>query len=418
MRATSCGRRWFRLDVEWDASEWLVTLEPLAQFAWIKLLGWVKVHGKAGRTRALSAVAAGVKWGLPTDAVVAMLEAAHAGDEPAIATEGSQWVILNWATYQEPDLTRNDRQRRFREAKGNTPVTPRNAVTLSRDHRPLTTTPTSVGVVPAHDVPGVSHETEPPPEPAPPPAPDELAAWLGDHAAALPDWPPLREPDLRRTLWNLYGPPGLRPNVWKREDGISAPPEDRPRLFVVALAGYATEGKRTMATNEFAGMLGTTVRAEYRQPKSSYTAPPGTPPDSYVVSPEAKALASQMRLQRQAQEAEAVATKQRAADGQRNAELDAFAWLKAQDKATQDKAAMLVRVKFQAQFPGREIPSKPDHWLVARFTLEAVQQIKGIVSDCATMISAGPPGDFCLGYRATAETGDTHADSVGISVST
>lgn len=78
---------------------------------------------------------------------------------------------------------------------------------------------------------------------------------LGDHAAALPDWPPLREPDLRRTLWNLYGPPGLRPNVWKREDGTSAPPEDRPRLFVVALAGYATEGKRTMATNALRGTM-------------------------------------------------------------------------------------------------------------------------------------------------------------------
>ncbi|MEQ1573073.1 MAG: hypothetical protein ABL993_02395, partial [Vicinamibacterales bacterium] len=122
------------------------------------------------------------------------------------------------------------------------------------------------------DAPNVGTAPE---APAPPPmpadvmarAPDELAGWLGDHAQALPDWPPLREPDTRRTLWNLYGPPSMRPNVWKRDDGTSAPPEDRPRLFAGVLAGYAIEGKRTITANEFAGALGAAVRAEYRTPR-------------------------------------------------------------------------------------------------------------------------------------------------------
>lgn len=140
------SRRWIRLDVGWDTSDWLVELEPAAQLAWVKLLAWVKVHGKAGRTKAMSAVAAGKKWGIQPSDVTAMLEAAQ-GDHPkALAIVDGEWVVTAWATYQEPDPTaaRRKRDQRARDSHGMSRTSRRDTRDTgrdpSRDHRPPTET--------------------------------------------------------------------------------------------------------------------------------------------------------------------------------------------------------------------------------------------------------------------------------------
>ena len=107
------SRRWIRLNVTWDTSEWLVTLDPLAQLAWVKLLCWVKVHGKGGICRALSPVAAQVKWCVPKQAVTAMLDAAQEG--AAVVLHDGEWILPQWHIYQEPDQTATERKRRQRQ---------------------------------------------------------------------------------------------------------------------------------------------------------------------------------------------------------------------------------------------------------------------------------------------------------------
>jgi hypothetical protein len=103
--------------------------------------------------------------------------------------------------------------------------------------------------------------------------PDELADWLGPHAGVLDDCPPATEPLARRTLYQHFGPPGMRANAWARPDGSAAPDIDRPRILAVALSGYAAEGKRAIATNEFAGMLRATIAQFYAEPRKP---PPGS----------------------------------------------------------------------------------------------------------------------------------------------
>ncbi|HEX9639761.1 MAG TPA: hypothetical protein VGB13_00445 [Candidatus Krumholzibacteria bacterium] len=103
--------------------------------------------------------------------------------------------------------------------------------------------------------------------------PDELADWLGPHAGVLDDCPPATEPIARRTLFQHFGPPGMRANAWARPDGSAAPDIDRPRILAVALSGYAAEGKRAIATNEFAGMLRATIAQFYAEPRKP---PPGS----------------------------------------------------------------------------------------------------------------------------------------------
>lgn len=146
------GRRWLRLDAEWDESGWIIGLHGLAQLAWIRLLCHVKLRGSMGRCKALPAPAAARLWRLPERHVAAMLEAAEA--DGALATENGEWVLTKWAEYQEVDRTAADRMRRMRERQAssgddgsvtngygalrrNTPVT-RHAT-----ETPGTTTPTS-----------------------------------------------------------------------------------------------------------------------------------------------------------------------------------------------------------------------------------------------------------------------------------
>lgn len=106
------GRRWIRLDVGWDDSDWLAALKPEEQLAWIKLLCYTKLAGHGGRVDALGTFAAGKKWGVAPRAVATMLDAAKR--DAALHVEGDEWVIVNWSTYQQPDLTAAERKRRQR----------------------------------------------------------------------------------------------------------------------------------------------------------------------------------------------------------------------------------------------------------------------------------------------------------------
>lgn len=89
------------------------------------------------------------------------------------------------------------------------------------------------------------------------PAPnDELSEWLNGNGSLLPDRAPLDDPEVRRTLYQHYGPPSMRGSAWRRPDGTSVPTEDRPRIFALALSGYVgLEGKTKIVSSEFDGML-------------------------------------------------------------------------------------------------------------------------------------------------------------------
>ena len=106
---------------------------------------------------------------------------------------------------------------------------------------------------------------------------DALALWLGDYGTFLDDYRLTRDVGLCDTLHQHYGPPGMRANAWKRPDGTSVPPADRPRVFAVALSGYVSEpGRVRFVGNEFAGALRATIRAEVEQPVREPTEMPLT----------------------------------------------------------------------------------------------------------------------------------------------
>lgn len=88
-----------------------------------------------------------------------------------------------------------------------------------------------------------------------PRASDELSSWLGAHEPASDDYPLVRDPRTRRTLYQQYGPPGLNQIAWQGENGTPVPEPERPRIFANVLLGYATEGKSKIVTNEFAGAV-------------------------------------------------------------------------------------------------------------------------------------------------------------------
>ena len=123
-------RRWIRLDLGWDESDWLVSLPPETRLSWIKLLIHVKRDGADGRAKALSPRAAAVLWRVSDDAVLTLLQAAKA--DGALIVEDGDWVVSNWPLYQKPDRTNADRQRRHRERQrdeDNTVIPMRNTVT-------------------------------------------------------------------------------------------------------------------------------------------------------------------------------------------------------------------------------------------------------------------------------------------------
>jgi hypothetical protein len=111
-------RRWIRLDIGWDDSEWVAELSPLAQLAWIKLLCHAKRDGIAGTCKALVPKVAARRWGVPLDAIQEMLDAGRR--EGAIHQDNGDWSLTAWDRYQV-DNSNAARQRRWRERQRNAP---------------------------------------------------------------------------------------------------------------------------------------------------------------------------------------------------------------------------------------------------------------------------------------------------------
>ncbi len=107
------GSRWIRLGLSWSESYWLVDLPPESRLAWVELLCYVKAFGTQGRTKRMRPDRAGGQWGIPLDSVAAMERAAI--KDGALTVEGSDWVVTNWHSYQEPS-TKRVREHRARGA--------------------------------------------------------------------------------------------------------------------------------------------------------------------------------------------------------------------------------------------------------------------------------------------------------------
>ena len=104
-------RRWIRLDVGWEKSDWLAELPAGARLAWILLLGYTKTVGVAGSVKAMTAKGAARDWAITEADFLTMLQAAKAHgavSEP----EEQTWVITGWDRYQQDGAA--ERQRRHR----------------------------------------------------------------------------------------------------------------------------------------------------------------------------------------------------------------------------------------------------------------------------------------------------------------
>ena len=102
-------RRWIRLDVGWEDSEWLDALDGAAAGCWPRLLCWVKREGVGGRCKRPSPGVLARRWRVTRD-IVTCLEDAAIEDE-ALVIEGDEWIVTNWDEYQNVDATATERQR-------------------------------------------------------------------------------------------------------------------------------------------------------------------------------------------------------------------------------------------------------------------------------------------------------------------
>lgn len=107
--------RWIRLDTTWDSSEWLFVLSPESQLAWVKLLCYVKAEGSTGKAKRLSPIVAAKRWGLGSESVEKIEQAAVS--HGALEASDGQWRIVKWAEYQQGDPTNAERQMRYRDRK-------------------------------------------------------------------------------------------------------------------------------------------------------------------------------------------------------------------------------------------------------------------------------------------------------------
>lgn len=105
-------RRWIRLDVGWDDSDWIAELSTGAQLAWVKLLCHCKRDGVRGVCKAISPSVAARRWNVTADDVREMIEAGRR--DGAIHYEDGTWTLTTWTHYQG-DPSNRDRQRRYRE---------------------------------------------------------------------------------------------------------------------------------------------------------------------------------------------------------------------------------------------------------------------------------------------------------------
>lgn len=107
------ARRWIRLDVSWEDSVWLDALSGAAAGCWPRLLCTVKRDGSGGRCKRLAPTVTARRWRVKREDV-AELEAAAIADG-ALRVDGGDWIVTNWAEYQDADPTAAVRQRRKRQ---------------------------------------------------------------------------------------------------------------------------------------------------------------------------------------------------------------------------------------------------------------------------------------------------------------
>lgn len=122
-------RRWLRLDMDWEDSPWLDALDGTSAGCWPRVLCWVKRSGSAGRCRRPDTGVLARRWRVSVEAVDSLLAAALL--DGALRIEADEWVLVNWAAYQEVDSTAAERKRRQR-AKESDGITP---ITVTHSHR-------------------------------------------------------------------------------------------------------------------------------------------------------------------------------------------------------------------------------------------------------------------------------------------
>lgn len=187
------SKRWIRVDVNWDESEWIADLEPAAQLAWVKLLAYVKTNGIRGHVRAPKERIFARLTAIPIDSVRAMLEAAR--EDGALSDEGEDWVVTNWSKYQEPDKTAAVRQRRRRaQEPGNASLAPKKSrrdTGKSRRDMPESRRKNALSR-PGHGV--TRHAT---PTPTPTPTPTETDASTPDRDAVVEEPSEIEQPSNR-----------------------------------------------------------------------------------------------------------------------------------------------------------------------------------------------------------------------------
>lgn len=160
----SAPRRWIRLDVGWDRSDWLAELSPGSRLAWVLLLGYVKAFGVAGAAKAMTSRGAARDWNLPEADFLAMIEAAIAHGAVVKPNEET-WEITGWDRYQQDGAA--ERQRRHRADRSRLSplrdVTPRHGALRSqalRSDETLTLTETDTST-PMSAVRGKKRKTRP-----------------------------------------------------------------------------------------------------------------------------------------------------------------------------------------------------------------------------------------------------------------
>jgi len=87
-------------------------LDGPAAMCWPALLAYVKLRGHEGKVKRPNLRTLAVMWRIPVDAVE-RLEAAAIADR-AISVVDGEWIIVNWAQYQDPSV---ERSKRYRAAK-------------------------------------------------------------------------------------------------------------------------------------------------------------------------------------------------------------------------------------------------------------------------------------------------------------
>lgn len=127
--------RWIRLDVGWEDSAWLDALDGISAGCWPRLLCWVKRDGIRGRVKRPSLDVAARRWRVPPSAI-AGLEAA-AINASALVVDGDDWVVVEWARYQEHDGTSAERSKRYRQSKSRLSPSRRDTVSHAPSQRLL-----------------------------------------------------------------------------------------------------------------------------------------------------------------------------------------------------------------------------------------------------------------------------------------